>query len=266
MLLTSEQITHFQENGYVALEKLFDKQEIQAMLVELERFKQAGLGRNVATDGDGQTHSQSQINYQVIPLNDKSTLFRALPFSPKVVECVQALIGEPIVRHLDQIFLKPGQTGAGTDWHQDNAYFQCPDPTKGTAMWVALHDAHIQNGTLHVIPQSHRESFAHDRDLTSDHHIHIQVDEDRAVPIELPAGGVVFFNYGTAHATKRNNTDHERAGLAYHFLNATYLNETRMTSNAVHLSGPQTTGGEAEYGVKVADTWEAEVVRLVTAS
>ena len=54
------------------------------------------------------------------------------------------------VRQLDHIFLKPAHTGIGTDWHQDNAYFKISDPTKGTAMWIALHDAHIENGTLHL--------------------------------------------------------------------------------------------------------------------
>ena len=64
--------------------------------------------------GDGKTHSKDRINYQIIPLNDKSNLFRALPFYKKVIEAISQLIGQPIVRHLDQIFLKPARTGTGT--------------------------------------------------------------------------------------------------------------------------------------------------------
>ncbi|MDE0098149.1 MAG: phytanoyl-CoA dioxygenase family protein [Truepera sp.] len=162
-MLTPEQVQQFRERGYVAVERFFGETELSAMLSELERFRREGLGRNVATDSDGKTHSTTAVNYQIIPLNDKSDLFRALPFHDDVLAAVGQLIGEPFMRQLDQIFLKPGRSGAGTDWHQDNAYFEISDPTMGTAMWIALHDATLENGTLHVVPNSHREVFEHER-------------------------------------------------------------------------------------------------------
>ena len=260
--VTPAQLAHFRDEGYVVFPTFFGQAELAAMLAELERFKQEGLGRNVATAGDGKTQSTTEINYQIIPLNDKSTLFRAFPFNPKVVAVVGELIGTPFVRQLDQIFLKPGRTGAGTSWHTDNAYFQISDPTKGVGMWIALHDANLANGTLHVIPRSHLESFAHARDLSSDHHITFQADDSRAVPIILPAGGAVFFNYGIGHGTKANNTDHERAGLAFHFLNTDYASNARLVNGLVHVTGPDATGGEREYGMRIADTWPTEVQHL----
>lgn len=263
MPVTAPQLAQFRDEGYTVFPTFFDADELAAMLAELERFKREGLGRNVATDGDGKTHSTTKINYQIIPLNNKSTLFRAFPFTPKVIDVVGQLIGMPFVRQLDQIFLKPGRTGAGTSWHTDNAYFQISDTTKGTGMWIALHDANLANGTLHVIPRSYRESFAHERDLGSDHHITFDADDSRAVPIILPAGGAVFFNYGTGHGTKANNTDHERAGLAFHFLNTDYVASGRLTDGAVHITGPQATGGQREYGISVAGTWQDEVRKLV---
>ncbi len=258
-LPVQDQVTHFQREGYAVFPAFFTPTELAAMLAELARFKQEGLGRNVATDGDGKTHSTTKVNYQIIPLNDKSRLFRAFPFHPAVVDVVGQLIGIPFVRQLDQIFLKPARTGAGTSWHTDNAYFQISDPTKGVGMWIALHDANLDNGTLHVIPRSHLESFAHERDLSSDHHITFQADDNRAVPIILPAGGAVFFNYGIGHGTKANNTDHERAGLAFHFLNTASLAGARITAGVVHITGPEATGGEREYGTCVANTWATEV-------
>ncbi len=262
--LPQAKIEQFQTEGYTFTPDFFSQDEVAAMRVELERFKSEGLGRNVATDGDGKTHSTTKINYQIIPLNDKSRLFRALPFHPKVVSAISQLIGTPFVRHLDQIFLKPGRTGAGTSWHTDNAYFKIGDPTKGTGMWVALHDATLANGTLHVIPRSHLETFAHERDLSSDHHITFRADDQRAVAIELPAGGAIFFNYGIGHGTTANNTDHERAGLAYHFLRTDYIPENYPAQKSmVYLTGPETTGGEREYGVKIEGTWPDEVRRLL---
>lgn len=262
--LSDAQVAQFQHEGYTVEPQFFNAEEVAALVAELERFKREGLGRNVATDGDGKTHSTTKINYQIIPLNDKSTLLRALPYHPKVAGAISQLIGDPFIRHLDQIFLKPARTGAGTDWHTDNAYFKISDPTKGTAMWIALHAATLANGTLHVIPRSYLETFAHERDLGSDHHIHMRADETRAVALEVPAGGVIFFNYGTAHATKANNTDKERAGLAFHFLRTDFIpNLNRF--KPIHVTGPEASGGLNEYGVPVAGTW-AEEVRKTLAS
>lgn len=261
--LSETQVAQFRSEGYTVDPQFFTAQEVDALRAELERFKQEGLGRNVATDGDGETHSATAINYQIIPLNDKSTLMRALPYQEKVVSTITQLIGDPFIRQLDQIFLKPGRTGAGTDWHVDNAYFKISDPTKGTAMWIALHDATLANGTLHVIPRSYLETFEHERDLSSDHHIHMQADEERSVAIEIPAGGAIFFNYGTAHATKANNTDHERAGLAFHFLRTDYIPDDDKRWNPIHVTGADASGGLNEYGTQIAGTWVDEVSKLV---
>jgi phytanoyl-CoA hydroxylase len=262
MRLTPEQVARFQTEGYLALPEFWTAEEVAAMRAELDRLREAGLLRNVATDGDGKTHSQTKANLQLCPMAPHSDFFRAMPFSEKAVSAVAQLIGDPVLLHLDQVFLKPGGHGAGTNWHQDNAYFQIPDPLKGTALWTAVHDATLANGTMRVIPRAFREALPHERDPDSDHHIRCWPDESAAVPVELPAGGVIFFCYGTPHATGGNTTDRERAGVALHFLNADQDGEARAgfaPGRRPYLTGPETTGGEAEYGVRVAGTWEAEV-------
>jgi ectoine hydroxylase-related dioxygenase (phytanoyl-CoA dioxygenase family) len=265
-MLTDAQVKQFKEHGYTAEPRFFTAREVAAMQAEVARFLCEGLLRNVATDGDGKTHSQVKQNLQLCPMVHKSDLFRALPFEPRVVEAVSQLLGDPVLLHLDQIFLKPARHGAGTNWHQDNAYFQIADPLKGTAMWIAVHEATVANGTIHVIPDSFREVYEHSRDPESDHHIRCYPPEERAVPIELPAGGVAFFAYGTAHCTRANTTDRERAGVALHFLNvevsphaqAGFAQEARP-----YLSGPNATGGLKEYGERVAGAWEQEVERVL---
>jgi ectoine hydroxylase-related dioxygenase (phytanoyl-CoA dioxygenase family) len=267
MRFTPEQAARFREEGWVALPEFWTSEEIAAMRAELDRLKTAGKLRNVATDGDGKTHSRTKTNLQLCPMSPHSTFFRAMPFAPKVAEAVGQLIGDPVLLHLDQVFIKPGRHGAGTNWHQDNAYFKIPDPLKGTALWTAVHDATIANGTMNIVPGSFREEYEHSRDPDSDHHIRCYPDESRAVPVELPAGGVLFFAYGTAHCTRGNNTDHERAGVALHFINADVDGEALAgfpLGKRPYLTGPNAAGGgEEEYGVRVAGTWDQEVARAL---
>ena len=266
MRLTQNQLNHFREQGYLAIPHFFSSREVKATQAELNRLHREGHLRNVATDGDGKSHSTTKFNLQICPIYHKSDFFRAIPFNPKVIETVTQLIGDRIIEHLDQIFLKPPRCGSPTNWHQDNAYFKIEDPLCGTAMWVAIHDATIANGTIRVIPGSHREIYEHGRDADSDHHIRCYPPEGRAVSIELPAGGVVFFCYGTAHATGPNRTDKARAGLAVHFLHTDYAKPDLVDENRTtrpYLVGPEATGGLKEYGVKVEGTWEQEVAHAL---
>ena len=136
-------------------------------------------------------------------------------------------------------------------------------------MWTAIHEATIANGTIRVIPGSHREMYEHSRDPQSDHHIRCYPPEDSAVPIELPAGGAAFFCYGTAHATGPNKTDKDRAGLAVHFLHTDYAQPDLVDANRQtrpYLTGSEATGGLKEYGVRVAGTWEDEVERVLVST
>ena len=261
-IFSDSEIQQFRSEGWVAKESFWNADETRAMHLELERLKAIGKLRNVATAGDGITPASDQVNLQLCPMFPHSDLFRAMPFADKAIAAVSALIGEPILLHLDQVFIKPGQHGSGTNWHQDNAYFRIDDPLRGTAMWTAVHDATVANGTIHVIPGSFRQLYPHSRDPYSDHHIRCYPPEDDAVAVELPAGGVVFFAYGVAHCTRANLTDKERAGVALHFINGAMDAEANggfAQGKRPQLNGDGASGGLKEHGVLVAGSWDAEV-------
>ena len=115
---------------------------------------------------------------------------------------------------------------------------------------------------MRVVPGSYHESYEHSRDPYSNHHIRCYPPEEHAVAVELPAGSVLFFCYGTAHCTGPNNTDKERAGVAFHFLHAEYAQKDLIAEGRdyrPYLTGPLATGGVEEYGVQISGTWEHEV-------
>jgi ectoine hydroxylase-related dioxygenase (phytanoyl-CoA dioxygenase family) len=258
MVLTTSQVDHFRQEGYVVVPAFFGPDEVAAMQAELERLWQSGAGRNTMPAGSG------KVNYHLSPLGELSPLFRALPFKEEVVAAVEQLIGSPILLWLDQIFLKPAGSGMGNSWHTDNACFMVAEPTLGTGMWVAIHDASRANGTLELIPRSHQLFRRPDGTTVLDvmEMITIRPDESQAVAAEMAAGGVVFFNYAMLHCTRDNHSGGDRAAAAYHFLNAANVpadKSARERGRAIWLSGPEATGGEKEYGLCVADTWWRQV-------
>lgn len=216
------------------VEGLFEPQDVAALQVTVENFKRQGLLYDQSV-----THLQ---NFQLHDISACSALCRALPFKEEVRQCLTTLLGgdkDPLEIMGDQMFLKPAHTGQGTSFHQDNAYFRRPHPelARGTGMWVAVHDANEENGTIRVIPGSHRYLLAHARDSISNHFISCEDDpwmvERRGSGAEvaavMPAGGVCFFSYGTAHGTGDNVSAHERAGLAFHIGPASLHDQPSIT-------------------------------------
>lgn len=261
-MLSEAELKTYSENGFVNVPAFFNEKEVNALQLELERFKSEGLGHDV-------NPKTGAVNYQVMPLHEKSDLMRALLFNDRVLACIRQLVGsDDVYRWLDQIFLKPAKHGSGTEWHQDNAYFKIEDPRKGMGMWIAIHDASRENGTMEMIPNSESVELEYAQSTGSDHHITAQnVDETGKVYVETAAGGCVFFNFGILHCTRANTTDKERAGLAYHFVAQEAAKASAdgkaHPAHVVIVSGRDCSGGENEYGVRVAGTWDAEVEKVI---
>ena len=162
MQLSKAQLLRFRNDGCIWFEGFFTPREARALRFELERIYDVelkhGTGINCAVQENGTKRDNygERQNLQVIPLNNRSDLHKALVFNAKVLSVVEQLIGDDFMLELDQAFWKPPKVGIGTNWHQDNAYFKIADPLRGTAMWIAIHDANVENGCLHVIPGSHR--------------------------------------------------------------------------------------------------------------
>lgn len=248
-MLTQDQISEFQDRGFILVPDFLTPDQTKALQGEVARLQAEGKLHNVSTDGDGKTHSDKVQNLQICPVSPHSELIHAIAYNEKVTTVVEELIGGPVRHILDQIFLKPAQHGAGTNWHQDNGYFKVEDPTKGVGMWIAVHAANIQNGTMHMAPGLQLTQLPHYRDPFSDHHIRCDVDESLEVACELPAGGAVFFGFGVPHCTKANRSDGDRAGLAFHFINDAHpTNDGHIHASKPLVTGPDADGGVAQFG------------------
>ena len=256
MKVSADQLQQFTELGYTTVNGFFEPDEVAAMRKQVDHWRLNGLLRDVSTD------PEKRQNLQLIPLHVRSALFRALPFAPKVIESVGALIGHPLMKILDQMFLKPASLGMGTRWHTDNGYFQLTDPMAGVAMWIAVDDATFENGTLRIVPRAFREMFPHTRDVDSDHHIRTEIDETQALDCELDAGDVAFFCFGTPHATGDNLSDSARSAVGIHFVNVDKAEgHTSERWQQIRISGTEATGGQEEYGTRV--DFEKEVERIL---
>ncbi len=221
-MLSHRQCQQFCDDGYTVCPDLIGPRAGGLLLAELLQLHQQGRCWDVA-DKPG---SAPAANLHFANLQGQHPLFRGLITAPPLIEAARQLLGDPLVFLQDQAFLKPAHRGAGTCWHQDNTYFGFPDPTRGVGIWIALHPATIANGTMHVIPGSHRQASAHLPCAGTAYLKEAQdVDQAQAVAIELPPGGALLFNNAVLHCTKDNRSGQPRAAVAVHYAHASQCRE-----------------------------------------
>tara|TARA_B100000949_G_C14202517_1_gene416617 strand:- start:71 stop:940 length:870 start_codon:yes stop_codon:yes gene_type:complete len=156
------------------------------------------------------------------------------------VKCMQSML-----------FTKPPGF-QGNPWHQDEAAIPTRDRSL-TGAWIALDDTTVENGCLLVIPGSHQTGYLHFRYPTEDLDEYDDtteardVDESAAVPVEVKAGTVVFFNGYLMHGSKKNRSDGFRRALVYHYCNAWSLLPWRHASGLADYRGVTCVVGDDPY-------------------
>jgi ectoine hydroxylase-related dioxygenase (phytanoyl-CoA dioxygenase family) len=98
--------------------------------------------------------------------------------------------------------------------------FDPPRPIVG--LWLAITEATLANGCLHVLPGSHREPVhAHvdDRRPGANYGYREIVDHDmsEAVPVLMQPGDLLVFDSHLMHMSTDNTSDGIRAAMVFHY-------------------------------------------------
>ncbi len=134
---------------------------------------------------------------------------------------VESLLGREPILFQEMALVKPPLIGTEKPWHQDNAYFSVAPLDAVVGVWIALDDAEVANGCMHVIPGGHHIGALrhfHGRDCEI---VEGRLDTSGAVAVPIPAGGAMFFYGLLPHETPPNRSPLRRRALQYHFRAAT---------------------------------------------
>jgi ectoine hydroxylase-related dioxygenase (phytanoyl-CoA dioxygenase family) len=133
---------------------------------------------------------------------------------------------------LDTIWMKPPHTRA-IALHQDGSYMDFLEPAETLTCWFTLDDTRRDAGTIEYVEGSHRWVLTGRPDdfhlPEGGHRSHMlaaaraaDVAEPQVVPIEVPAGSLVFHHGRVWHGSGPNVTgDIMRRSIAIHLLPAT---------------------------------------------
>jgi phytanoyl-CoA hydroxylase len=143
---------------------------------------------------------------------------------PRIAEVLTQVIGPNVKCMQSMLFVKPPGF-QGQAWHQDEIYIPTRDRSLCGA-WIALDDATVENGCLWVIPGSHRNGYLYPQkphgnpDEFDGANESFGFDDSTEMPVELPAGSVVFFNGYLLHRSRKNRSKGYRRALVNHYMNA----------------------------------------------
>ena len=230
--VTAEHADFFHENGYLALPGALSPGEVQALNDETVRICRGEMGDVAGLPPVGRDDSDDEVIQRTLcvhfPHKISDVMFDCLAH-PSIKDVFTRVIGPNVKCMQSMLFIKPAGK-PGQAWHQDEAFIPTRDRSLNAA-WIALDDATVENGCLWVIPGSHANGLIWPNREHDDERFDCVVEafdfpysDDDAVPIEVTAGSIIFFNGYLLHRSLPNlAASGYRRALVNHYMSAESL-------------------------------------------
>lgn len=229
--------------GFYRLEGFAPTEIGLAMLDDVVALTRAAAGSMVAegtlilpeanlTDGAGRPE---ELTSKVFRLHRRPA-FSSFLSRPDVTEVLVDHLGPDVDCFLSQfIFKNPGAWGQ--PWHQDSYYFPFEPARPVIGLWLAVTEATLANGCLHVLAGSHAEpvhEHVPDRRPGANLGYVEIVDRDlsEAEPVCMSPGDVLVFDSHLMHRSTDNESDGIRAAMVFHFAPAGTVDRTEEVKGA----------------------------------
>jgi ectoine hydroxylase-related dioxygenase (phytanoyl-CoA dioxygenase family) len=214
--------TDFEKNGYYSPISLFDKSSAKSYRTMLEGIE----------DKIGQLNYRYKIHTAV-------NFAYQISISKQLLNQVEELLGPNILIYNASFVIKEPQTKTHISWHQDLTYWGFNDD-KQVSAWVALSDATIENGCMHMIPGSHKKGkIAHKTTIDKHNLLHHgqtieNVSGSMAVSVPLCAGEASLHHGWTVHTSYPNRSNDRRIGLVINYI-STDMYQTQTGDDSAML-------------------------------
>jgi non-heme Fe2+,alpha-ketoglutarate-dependent halogenase len=232
--LTEYQLGEYQQDGFLFPLPVLSDSETATLRGRLEELETREGGRLPA-----------RINRKPHLL---LTWLNELIRHPRILDPVEDILGPNVLCWGSGFFTKNAHDPARVTWHQDSTYWGLSKPDVVTA-WVAFTPSTRSNGCMRVVPGTHslqqlphHETYAPDNLLSRGQEIAVEVDESKAVDIELGPGQMSLHHVLLVHGSEPNGSDFRRIGFAIRYV-PTYVKQLSGVPDSATL-----VRGIDEYG------------------
>ncbi len=223
MINYSELKEHYDQEGFVLIESLFETSEIKKLLEATETLIEESRSHQVSDERFDLESDHSEISPRVqrikVPHMQHES-FAKLVRAPKLLEILKILIGLNVRFRNSKLNIKAAKGGAAVDWHQDWAFYPHTN-SNILAVGIMLDDIDQENAPLMIFPKSHYGK------IMDHHHLGVfcgsvdlekeKIDPSLAKIITGPAGSVSFHHVRALHGSAPNYSDRSRRLLLYEY-------------------------------------------------
>ncbi|MFI1460196.1 ectoine hydroxylase [Nocardia carnea] len=222
------ELAAFDTDGYAILDRLLSPEEVAEFAAEIDR-----LANDPDLRGDDRliVEKTSQQVRSVFDVHTLSPAVKELVRESRVVDLARQVLGSDVYIHQSRVNYLPG-FGTGFYWHSDFETWHAEDgmPTpRAVSLSIALTDNYPYNGSLMVMPGSHRTFVPCQGETPADNYRESLREQEIGVPsradiTELaykywieqftgPAGSALLFDSNIMHASANNITPFPRSNI-----------------------------------------------------
>jgi ectoine hydroxylase-related dioxygenase (phytanoyl-CoA dioxygenase family) len=230
MHLTQAQIRQYCDQGFVLGPRVLDDGQIERLKSRIADIMEGRIQLPERLMGETVTRSKQKgqlPSVKVVNIFRHDKVFAEVLQTEAIGAVAHDLFEGPVRVWEDQMIFKPPfDNEAVLAWHRDYTYWDHVGPAELGTCWIALDDATIDNGCMHVVPGSHRWDYSYHREEVDGHDPRwplrperIPADADMTeAPCEVPAGHCHFHHCRTLHGSYGNKTDNPRHSYILHLM------------------------------------------------
>ena len=204
MKLTPQEIQLFRHNGFVKFPTQLSKEHVAALKAAALKDMEAGAEPVARQDG------------RIIRISavwERGGIFQETIVCDEILNPLESLLGsniEFVLNRHNHIYLRDAGSTHSLQLHRDVQHWS---RTIATVL-IYLEETTLENGCTRVVPGSHHlPAFASLQDETIQH-----IAASQAIPLPMPAGGLLAIDSMIIHSAGINRTDRTRMSmtLGYH--------------------------------------------------
>ena len=239
MKLSQAQREQYESDGYVVVSKVLGEPEIARILARARAIAHGEHPPAAKSSVMRDIHfakgllpmpdDPERALWKIMNADRYDPVLREEMRSPGLLDAVSGLLGDDLLAFLFMLIYKPPHVPDSVHpFHQDGLYFQFEPHDLVAGAWVALDPVDEDNGTLCVVPGTHRLPITGHEALPGVNAgafgaTGVEGSPDmlaKAVTLALAPGDCVLFHPHLYHRTGGNRSDRHRRVLTIHFASA----------------------------------------------
>lgn len=217
MELSTAQIESFRKEGFVCLQHVSTREEVQEIREILADLfaRKVGVKQGAQFDLLNPDSTDSMTLGQLTNPCDFAPKLRKTEYLKRAHLLAKQILGPKALRSADFVLMKPARSGAATPWHQDQAYRSAGYNFDELTFWMPLQDVDENSGCMQFVPGTHIGSIKPHHSPNNDLKSHsLECCEtpapEQVVSIPMRAGDCSIHHGRVLHGTPANRSNLSR--------------------------------------------------------